>query len=709
MTHLYRAAGLVAIALALSACDQLSSKSPPVTPPPGPGALQDRTLGLGLSTQQKVNVPFGGSWRVTDYPDWVKVSQQGGTGAVSFTLTADRQQATPVAADQASLSGVIKVSWTAGEGSAAQNGTASWTVTAQQYELTGRAALPAQVTGTDLVTSAARPAAGTVAPRGVIVKYRSGALGTQGAEPATGTSARTAPGQGGASRAVALGAQRLTGAGLTVTRRAPLGERSAALDVRDVPAALAALRADPNVEYAVPNVVLHTQATLAQPVTPADQFAPLQWAYPLLGYGAVWRDMEAGGYTRAITVAVVDSGVRFDHPDLQGQLWQPGEGALDVLTDPQNGDGDGADTDATDPATPGRTGGSHGTHVSGIIAARWGTNAGVCAGCSPSGVVGASYKANVKVLPVRVIDASGNATSEDVALGIRYAAGLPVVIGGTTYRTAHAAQVINLSLGGEVSADEARPMCEAIADARAAGALVVAAAGNGYGTAPYYPAACEGAVSVASVTLSGASAPMHSPFSNAYPQVQLAAPGGADPYSGAKFNGGTFNGAAFPDMILSTSWDYSKNVPNYEAEVGTSQASPQVAALAALMLSKGVTTGADDTLARLRETATDLGAAGRDNLFGFGMINAAAALNAPAVSDAFGLRVQSSRGLSFQPKLDSTGAFRAYLGDGTYRVTAGTDANGNGVYGESGETRDERSAALAEATPKVELGTLIPR
>ena len=174
MTHLYRAAGLVAIALALSACDQLSSKSPPDS-----GALQDRTLGLGLSTQQKVNVPFGGSWRVTDYPDWLKVSQQGGKGAVSFTLTADRQQATPVAADQASLSGVIKVSWTSGEGSAAQNGTASWTVTAQQYELTGRAALPAQVTGTDLVTSAARPAAGTVAPRGVIVKYRSGALETQ--------------------------------------------------------------------------------------------------------------------------------------------------------------------------------------------------------------------------------------------------------------------------------------------------------------------------------------------------------------------------------------------------------------------------------------------------------------------------------------------------------------------------------------------------
>ncbi len=691
MTHLYRAAGLVAAALALSACDQLRS---------GSGAssttLQDRTLGLGLSTQQTVNVPFTGSWRVTDFPSWLSVSQQAGTGAVTFTLRADRQSVTPLGADQPTLSGVIKVSWTSGESKAAQSGTAAWTVSAQQFELSGRAAQPAQVSGADLVTSSRLAAQSTVAApaRGVIVKYRAGVQ---------------AQAAGGTNRAVTLGAQRLAGAGLTVTRRAAVGERSAALDVQDVPAALAALRADPNVEYAVPNVILRAQAGTAQPVTPTDQFAPLQWAYPLLGYGAVWRDMEAGAYTKAVTVAVVDSGVRFDHPDLQGQLWQPGEGPLDVLTDVNNGDGDGADPDPTDPATPGRTGGSHGTHVSGIIAARWGTNSGVCAGCSPSGVVGATYKANVKVLPVRVIDASGSATSEDVALGIRYAAGLPVVIGGTTYRTPHAAQVINLSLGGAVSADEARPMCEAIADARTAGALVIAAAGNGYGTVPYYPAACDGAVSVASVTLSGASAPMHSPFSNVYPQVQLAAPGGADPYSGAKFNGGTFNGAAFPDMILSTSWDYGKNAPNYEAEVGTSQASPQVAALAALLLSKGVTTGADDTLKRLRDTATDLGTAGRDEQFGFGMINAAAALNAPAVSSGFGLRVQSSRGLSFQPKLDSTGAFRAYLGDGTYRVTAGADTNGNGVYGESGEASDERSAALTEATPKVDLGTLTPR
>lgn len=682
MTHLFGKAGLLVAALALTACDQLNTV--------GVG-VQDRTVTLGLRAQQDVTVPFSGSWRIVEYPSWVRVSKPAGTGAVALSVAAVRQDATPVAADQAQLSGVIRVAWTTGSGADAKNGTAKWVVTAQQYELTGRLSAPAAVTGTDVVTSVAGPQVGTPQARGVIVKYRSG------------LSAQSAQGAAGPLRA----------AGVSVQRHTPLGERSAALDVADVKGALAALRADPDVEYAVPNAVLRTQAmntqALATPVTPTDQFAPLQWAYPLLGYGAVWRDMEGGAYSRAVTVAVIDTGVRFDHPDLAGALWGPGEGALDVITDAANGDGTGPDTDPTDPSVPGRTTGSHGTHVTGIIAARWGENSGVCAGCSPSGVVGAAYKANVKVLPIRVIDAGGNATEADVTQGIRYAAGLPVTLDGVTYRSPHPAQVINLSLGGAISAADAQPMCDAIAEARAAGSLVVAAAGNGYGTVPYYPAACDGAVAVGSVTLSGASAPMHSAFSNAYPQVQLAAPGGADPGSGATFNGGTFNSAPFPDMILSTGWNYVKDAPNYEAEVGTSQASPQVAALAALLLSKGVTTGPEDTLARLRGTATDLGAAGRDDRFGFGMINAAAALNAPQVSSGLGVRVQSSRGLSFQPALDSTGAFRAFLGEGTYQVVAGSDVNGNGVYGESGETRDERAVTLSEAAPRVTLGDLTPR
>lgn len=708
-THL---AWLLSAALALSACDLTPTPpvtEPPVTQPPvtGPATLTTQTVNLGQQTAVTLDVPFGGRWSVTDFPDWLKLSAQGGQGNVALTVTADRAAATPLKADQTTLNGTLTLNWTSGSGSATQSGQTVWTVTAAQFSLSGRVQAPA-VQGQGVHLSGAGRPSGTPDrqpdPAGVIVKYRAN-LTVQG------NAAQADPAQA-ATRSADLTAQQaattLRGAGVPVQASRPLGSRSAALRVQDVPAALRALRADPTVEYAIPDVILRTQAT-GTPVVPTDQFAGLQWAYPLTGYGAVWRDMESGAYTRPVTVAVIDTGVRFDHPDLQGQLWTSAEGAIDLITDTGNGDGDGPDTDPTDPSVQGRTTGSHGTHVTGIIAARWGTNAASCAGCSATGVVGATHTANVKVLPIRVIDASGNATESDVASAIRYAAGLPVSVNGIQTRTPHPAQVINLSLGGAVSATNAQAMCEAVTDARNAGALVVAAAGNGYGTTPYYPAACDGAVAVGSVSLSGGSAPIRSTFSNAYPQVQLAAPGGSDPFTGTTFNGAVLNGEAFPDMILSTSWDYIQDEPNYETQVGTSQASPQVAALAALLLAKGVTTDADSTLARLNATATDLGAAGRDDQFGYGLINAAAALNAPAVSDRHGLRLQDARGHTFQPALDNLGRFQAWLGDGTYRATAGEDLNGNGIYGESGERRDERSVTLSTSQPSVDLSDLQPR
>ncbi|MDL2345114.1 S8 family serine peptidase, partial [Deinococcus sp. MIMF12] len=499
--------------------------------------------------------------------------------------------------------------------------------------------------------------------------------------------------------------------------RQDLGGRRAELVTDDVAGTLAALRRDPNVEYAVPNAVLRAQATAA-PVEPTDEYAGLQWAYRLLGYRAVWRDMEDGGYTRPVTVAVVDSGVRYDHPDLAGSLLGPDEGALDVLGFVpagqagayDNGDGDGPDRDPTDPGTPARRGGSHGTHVSGIIAARWGEIAAFpgCAGCSTSGVVGAAYKAPVKVLPLRAIDAQGNTEVSDVVNAVRYAAGLPVTLGTHTYRLDRPAQIINLSLGGDIPASQAAPLCEAVAEATAAGALVFAAAGNGYGTTPYYPAACEGAVAVGAVTLSGASAPIQASYSNRYPAVQLAAPGGVDLTGATYHNGGQLNGNPYADVILSTDWDYGKNQPTYMGQAGTSQATPQVSALAALLLSKGVTQGRDDTLARLVETATDMGTSGRDDAFGYGMVNAAAALGAPAVTDTLGLRLWDTRGLAYQPALDALGRFTAYLPDGTFRALAGRDRDGNGIYGETHEPGTERGATLGPDRTRVDLGELSP-
>lgn len=683
---------------------------------PLPANLTDQAIQLGQTTSKAVSQDFNGEWRISNIPSWLSVSTYSGKGPVNLTVTARRSLVTPVAADQKSLTGDIAVTWSSGT----QAGTAHWKVTADQYLLTGRAATAATLSAKDIQASptVVSPVAQEVASS-VIVTYRSTA--TRNAVLQAGNIKSQNVGEA-ASRSTLQNLQ------IPVAERDPLTDKAVLLRVPATPEVLSALKADPNVQSVTPSARMSALSTggapqtastsaqaLPKPVVPTDEYAPLQWAYQMLGYGAVWRDIESGGYTKPVTVAVIDTGVRYDHPDLAGKLYLPSEGALDVIESPLNGDGDGVDNDPTDPKAAGRTG-SHGTHVTGIIAANWGTFTAPCAGCSTSGVVGATYTAPVKVLPVRAIDVYGNTYSPEVINAVRYAAGLPVTIKGKTFVNPHPAQVINMSLGGPMSAAEAQPICDAVAEAAAQGSLIFAAAGNDGQTDPFYPAACPGAVSVGSVSLSGASAPMHAVYSQAYPQVQLSAPGGTGcplkvsvPCSVTYFNGNSFNGSPFPDYILSTSWDYAKNQPSYGAEAGTSQAAPQVSALAALMLSKGVTSGASDTLSRLIATATDLGAAGRDPLFGYGMINPAAALNAPAVSSGFGLRLQDAEGHSYQPALDNLGRFEAYLGDGTYQVTAGYDLNGNGIYGEVGEPSVSKQVQLGPSQPTVDVGLLTPQ
>lgn len=687
------------------------------------------TLSLGYAEQGRIQKAFRGAWQIASKPAWLSVSRLSGAAGQPLVLTvgANRNAGVQPGAAEPLLSGVIEVRWQPRGRS--EWVTSEWTVEARRYALSGQVQWP-QHSGADALAQPddARPAA-SAAPRRVIVGYRSAAmaqsvaaqLSAQGGAAPAGLSALSVSQR----QAVAESAGRWQRSAARVA--AQLGTQTLVAEAADPQALAAALEQDPAVAYAVVSAPLSSQqasapaaepaladSDLAEPVTPSDQYASLQWAYRTLGYGAVWRDMEAGEYTRPITVAVLDSGVRYDHPDLRGQLLSGEEGALDVMgvapaaeNRPayDNGDGDGPDRDPTDPPFPGRTAHSHGTHVSGIIAARWGEQEVGDPSWSRSGVVGASYRAPVRILPVRVIDAGGKTDVAEVVAGIRYAAGQAVTLDGQTFRNPAPVQVMNLSLGGQLSAEEARPMCDAVAEARAAGVLVVAASGNYYGTSRVYPAACPGALAVSSVTLSGASAPRHSEFANRFPEVALSAPGGTA--LGTSYNGGTLNGTAAPDQIFSTDWDYAKGEPRYVYQAGTSQAAPQVSALAALLLSKGVTSGPDDTEARLTATATDLGTPGRDEYFGHGMINPAAALGAPAVSAAAGFSLQSDQGQSYQPPLDAQGRFTAYLGAGTYTLRAGIDRSGNGLAGEVGEgERAAVSATLDAEHPEVQLPTL---
>ena len=684
---------------------------------PAPLLLGDQDVPLGYQLSGTVQQTFGGSWTVEGLPVWLSASPQSGKGDLNTVIRANRSAAVQTGATAPKLAAEVKVAWTSADG---QKGTATLKVSADLYRLSGQVQNSlGSLNMADLHPGEAVPlrtqaAVQTVAQsRGVIVRYRSQGARVQAMRVGAGL---TMQGLGAGERFQSAVGQVLT------------------LSAPDVQATLKRLRSQPEVEYAVPDATLFAldlgqqgvkvaaqalqpQQVLAAPLDPGDQFAPLQWAFRLLGYPAVWRDMQTQPYTRPVTVAVLDTGIRYDHPDLKGQLYGPGDGALDVLgytlNDQgkviyDNGDGDGPDTDPTDPATKDRSDISHGTHVSGIIAANWGNFTPPCDACSGSGVVGASYPAPIRVLPVRVLDApKGDGSESDVALAIRYAAGDPVTLSnGQTYTNPHPAQVINLSLGSPLGDSlQIQVLCDSVARATALGSLVVAAGGNFYGNSPVYPAACPGALAVASVSLSDSPVPVHASYSDQYPQMTLSAPGGSPDTS---YNGGVLNGQAIPDLILSTGWDYAKNEPGYYLEAGTSQAAPQVAALAALLLSKGVAATPAAALDRMLATASDLGPTGHDDTYGVGLINPAAALGVRAVANTLGLSVQADTGHTYVPALDPLGRFSAYLPDGAMRVVAGRDSNSNGFAGETGEPQAEQGVTLGPALPSADIGRLTP-
>lgn len=601
------------------------------------------------------------SWSVKNVPAWLTVSPRAGTNAVSTQVSVEPTMflKTP------RLSGTFTVQWESADGQGSTVVKVNADLSSVLARVTGQI-VPPSVQGQDAETR--RPTVNTtrnVEAQSVLVKYRSAS---------------------GVARALSLGAA-----------SSSAGERVAVVPTNDVNGTVRRLKQDPAVEYAVPNVMLQPLGeVLPASVQPADQYAPLQWPFRLLSYGAVWRDMEDHPYPNAVTVAVLDTGVRYDHPDLEGRLYGPGDGALDLVEN---------DDDPTDSGTPGLDEGSHGTHVSGLIAARWGKFTPPCDTCSDSGVVGAAYKAPVKVLPVRVLGSGGGSLAM-VATGIRYAAGLPITLNGETRTNPHPARVVNLSLGAAVSSANAQPLCDAIADATAHGALVVAAGGNDGNTKPFYPAACPGAIAVASVTL-GEILPQQASYSNAYGAITLAAPGGERAHA---YNGGSLGENAFPDLVYSTSWDFTNNRPIYEAMAGTSQATPQVSALAALVISKGLAETPDTVRQRLIDSATHLGTPGRNDVYGYGLINAAKALNAESVEPSLDVRVRqdlpSEDPQFLRLDLDAVGRFSAYLPSGSFTLDARQDTNGNGLYGEEGEARLSHAFESQPATGQDDLGKL---
>ena len=350
------------------------------------------------------------------------------------------------------------------------------------------------------------------------------------------------------------------------------------------------LRQRADVEFAEPNFI-------RQPyLEPNDQYYNLQWHYRSINLPLAW-DVSTGASD--VIVAVIDTGVLLSHPDLDGQL-VPGFDFISSATRAR--DGNGIDNNPNDDGDRAFGGSSsfHGTHVAGTIAAE--TDNG-------QGVAGIAW--NARIMPLRALGVDGG-TTYDVMQAVRFAAGLPNDSGTVPARRA---DIINLSLGSTASS---RAEQETINQARAAGVIVIAAAGNESTTVPSYPAAYDGVVSVSATTISNTLAG----YSNRGTTIDIAAPGGN--------NGSDINGDGVGDGIVSTiGEDNTGHVQfRYSALNGTSMATPHVAGVAALMKSvhRNLTPAEFEAAITSGRITDDLGSTGRDDLFGHGLINAQKAL-----------------------------------------------------------------------------------
>ena len=365
--------------------------------------------------------------------------------------------------------------------------------------------------------------------------------------------------------------------------------------------ALAAYRADPNVEYAEPNYLRYTSLTL-----PNDPRFPEQWALRNTGQsgglvGADIRAAEAWDTARGapgVVVAVIDTGVDWNHPDLAGNIWvNTAELAgLPGVDDDANGyvdDVRGWDFVSVPPdwVSPDEDPGprdndpmdfkGHGTHVAGIVAA---------VTDNATGIAGVSWYSKIMALRAGYADPEGSGlfeTSDEVA--------------AIVYAADNGAKVINMSFGGfEPSKTEKT----ALDYASARGVTLVAAAGNDRCRCREFPAAYANVIAVAASDRNDNSAR----FSNFGPWIDVAAPGVDIP-------------STYPSG-------------GYENLAGTSMAAPHVAGVAALLAAQHPDFSPGKIRQALRFSAADRGPAGWDERFGYGRVDAAAAVSLDAICEA---------------------------------------------------------------------------
>lgn len=333
-----------------------------------------------------------------------------------------------------------------------------------------------------------------------------------------------------------------------------------------------------DVEYAVPNAIDYVF------MTPNDRYYPLQWNFKefVNGIGGginvepAWDISKGNG----VIVAVIDTGVAYENngvykkaPDFENTYFVPG---YDFVNNDDHPNDDNA----------------HGTHVAGTVAQSTNNNygvAGIAYGCS--------------IMPVKVLDNQGSGTLQQLVDGIYFA-------------TDQGAKVISMSLGFKPGYNPGKPLAHALDYAYGKGVTIVAAAGNDATGTVCYPAADKKCISVGATRFDGSLAP----YSNYGSAIDVVAPGGDISVDQNHDN--------VPDGILQNTFtpgnpsDFSK----WWLYEGTSMATPHVSGIAALIISNKAMPPAQVKKA-IENTAIDLGDPSWDMYYGYGLVNAKAALD----------------------------------------------------------------------------------